>query len=279
VVKKDGFKYIEWTDLDRYADGHHGLENVIRVISDAAGKIVIPEGAEPATLVIRTDGYARRIVTPAQRPKPLNAGPLEIPLTRAASIQGVAARGSRLVRRSNGVGLHYIAKDGFDHMFHGLKLDEYGTCEIGSLPAGDYVLYLMHGDSNWSAPSWTKTITLAAGQELRVTLGEMTGSLTFSARTVPFTQVHLTAMPAQLANDADPVKLPSGVTSVAMISDIDGYFEFDHVEPGQYKIELGDRFSHDVRLMTGKGPKEILLAEDTHVDFVTGSVTRESQKK
>lgn len=273
LSKKSGWNYIEWNNLNSYADGNHALENVLRVTSSADGRFTVPEGDEPATLIIHTSGYARVVVTPALRPDPNEAGLVPIVLQSGASIHGVAVPSSRLSQQADGVSLHFVSTDRFDHMFHGLKRDEKGKCLIDSLAAGDYLLTLMHSDGNVSTSCWTRKITLKAGEKRTVPLGEMTGSLTLSGRTSPFTQVRITRKPT--ASDADPTTDADGVTTVATIADVDGYFELDRVEPGTYQTEVGglDRFHRRHFAKSGKGPAEIFLTNDTHIDFVTGSVT------
>lgn len=275
LSKKSGWNYIEWSNLNSYADGHHALENVLRLTSNADGRVTVPEGDEPVTLIIHTSGYARAIVTPTLRPDPNDAGLVPIRLQPGASIHGVAVPGSRLSQQADGVSLHFVSTDRFDHMFHGLKRDEKGGCLIDSLAAGDYFVTLMHSDGNMSTSCWTKKITLKAGEKRTVPLGEMTGSLTLSGRTSPFTQVRITRKPSVSTGDANPTRDADSVANVATISDVDGYFELDHVEPGTYETEVGGlrRFRRQLLATSNKGPAEIALTKDTHIDFVTGTVT------
>ena len=274
ISKKSGWNYVEWNSLKDYADGHHALENVLRVTSHADGRVTVPEGDEPATLIILTSGYARMVVTPLLRPDPNDAGLIQIPLQRAASIHGVAVPTSRLSQRADGLSLHFVSSDRFDHMFHGLERDEKGGCLIDSLAAGDYFLTLMHSEGNTSTSCWTKKIALKAGEQLKVPLGEMIGTLTLSGSTSPFTEVRMTRKPSLPATDVDSTKDDYGVSDVATISDVDGYFELDHVQPGSYQIELGGLdHLHRIRFAGGKGPTVILLIKDTHIDYVTGKVT------
>lgn len=275
ISKKSGWNYVEWSDLKNYADGHHALEYVLRVTSNAEGRITVAEGEEPATLLILAAGYARMVVTPALRPDPNEAGVIPIPLPPAASIRGVAVPDSRLSQQADGVSLHFASTDRFDHMFHGLKRDQNGECLIDSLAAGDYFLTLMHSEGNMSTSCWTKKITLKAGEHVKVPLGEMIGTLTVSGRTSPFTQIRLTPKPNPYVVNLDLTKRKPEITSVATISDVDGYFEFDHVETGAYQVELGglDRHSYRIWLGGAKGPSEIVLTKDTHIDYETGKVT------
>lgn len=267
VTQKDGSKYVEWPDLKNYADGHHGFTNVLRVTSDAEGRITVPEGTDPATLIILTADYGRKIVSPALRPAANDQGVTPIVLMPAAAIHGVAAPGSRLESESDGISLHFVSDDGFEHMYHSLKRDENGECLIESLAAGKYVLALVHGDGNWSSPCWRKYLTLNPGQTLQVPLGELTGTLTLSGRIPPFTRIWISRkLPRP---NAKTLKSASDVTGLGTISDIDGYFELDHLETGEYQIELGS-FK---RQPMGKVPKEITLSKDTHIDYETGDIT------
>ncbi|GDY08066.1 hypothetical protein LBMAG52_15520 [Planctomycetia bacterium] len=274
ISKRSGWNYVEWNDLKNYADGHHSLENVLRVTSNTDGRITVPEGDEPATLIILASGYARMVVAPLLRPAPNDAGLIPIPLQPAASIHGVAVPSSRLSQQADGLSLHFVSTDRFDHMLHGLKRDAKGECLIDSLAAGDYFVTLMHSEGNTSTSCWTKKIALKAGEQLKVPLGELTGMLTLSGSTALFTQVRLTRKQSLTGLDVDPAKDADDVTRVATISDVDGYFELDHVQPGSYQIELGGLgHSHRIRFAGGKGPTEILLSKDTHIDYVTGKVT------
>ena len=157
VAKKSGFNYVEWNNLKTYADGHHGLETVLHLVSDAEGRVTIPEGREPATLIILTAGYGRKIVVPTKRPELDDNGLIQIPLEPAASILGVRAPDSRLSKLGDRMSLYWPATDGFEHMFHGLSLNEDGQCLVDSLSPGRYRVALMYSDSNMSAPCWYRT--------------------------------------------------------------------------------------------------------------------------
>lgn len=275
ISKKTGWNYMEWHNLKDYADGSHGLEMVLHMVTDAEGRITVPEGDEPKTLVIFTPGYARTIVTPLLRPDPDSTGLMQIPVAPAAVILGVQAAGSPISVGQGGVSLHYFATDGFEHMFHNLTQDENGECRIDSLAAGEYLVMLQHSDGNMSTSCWTKKIALKAGEQRQLPLGEMTGSLTLSGRTTPFTDIQITRKPNLPGIDVAELDDKSTVLNLATIADIDGYFEFQHVEPGAYTVEIGrfDRFGGGFRFGLGNGPTQLLLVEDTHVDYPTGEVT------
>ena len=170
----------------------HSLESVLHLVADAEGRISIPEGREPATLIVLTAGYGRKIVVPAQRPEPDDNGLVQIPLEPAGAILGVRAPDSRLSQPGDRISLSLPPSDGFEHMFHGLSLNENGECVVDSLSPGRYTVVLMYSDGSLSSPCWSNTIGVNAGQRVTVSFGKMTGTLTLSGRTTPFAQVQTT---------------------------------------------------------------------------------------
>jgi hypothetical protein len=266
--------YVEWHKLKDFADGSHGLDMVLHLVTDDQGRIHVPEADEPKALIILAPGFARQVITPELRPAPDAAGTIPISLAPAAAILGVTAPGTRIGKGETGVMLHYFSKDGYDHMYHDLRRDENGDCRIDSLAAGDYLVMLQHSLGNSSTTCWSRKVSLRAGEQLKLNLGEMTGSLTFSGRIDPFTDIRITQQPHLPGLEEVPEDPKAERINVATISDIDGYFEFNQVEPGAYKIEIGSLKHHwEGFLSSAKGPSEILLYEDTHADFTTGTVT------
>ena len=273
VSKESGWNYVEWNSLSSYADGHHGLETVLHVVSDADGRMTIPEGREPVTFIILTAGYGRRVITPALRPDPDENGLIRILLDPAATIHATRAANSRIAQQGDRIYLEMQSTDGFRHMYHSPKLDENGECLIDSLAPGKYFVGLMHSAGFSSTACWLKTIELKAGQKVELPLGEMTGDLTVSGRTTPFTDVSLRPKPNLPAVEANQ----AGIMVIATVSDIDGYFELSGLHPGIYDVEQG-RLNGTGRTMRAflepklKGPAELFLATDTFIDFILGTV-------
>lgn len=275
VAKKSGWNYVDWHNIQDYADGNHGLENVYRVTSDADGRLVVPEGDAPVALIILAPGYGRRVISAKLRPAPDDAGVIKIRLHPAASIRAIATPGSRLSRDADGITLATATSDGFEHMFHGLKRDSQGGCLIESLAPGIYQVVLMHSDGNMSAPCWARKIVLKAGEQLTVNLGEMTGAFTLSGQATPFSQIRLTRKPPPGGAANSPTNTV-GATSVATFADVDGYFQLDQLESGTYQIEQGGLagFARTRMSLATKGLGEIVMTADTHLDLITGTITR-----
>lgn len=274
VSKTSGWNYVEWNDLKNYAEGHHGLETVLHLVADSEGRITVPEGQDPSTLIVLMAGYGRRVITPAQRPEPDDSGLTGIQLEPAATIHATRAPNSRISQQGDdNVYLDFRSSDGFDNMFHSLRLNENGECFIDSLAPGKYQVGLMHSDGAASTACWLKSINLKAGQHVELPLGEMTGTLTVSGRTTPFTDVSLRPKPNLTGVEVNQTDI--GV--VATISDIDGYFELNGLHSGIYAIEQG-RLSNAGRGFgshlgpSQKGPAELFLAVDTHIDYISGTV-------
>ena len=115
-----------------------------------------------------------------------------------------------------------------------------------------------------------------AGQQVTVPLGEMTGTLTLSGRTTPFTQVQITPKLNAPGAVVAPDHAEDNVPAVATLSDVDGYFEFNQLPLGTYQIEHGHRQNRGREFWLPshrKGPAEVSLTVDTHADYVTGTIT------
>ncbi|MDA1230524.1 MAG: carboxypeptidase-like regulatory domain-containing protein [Planctomycetota bacterium] len=265
--------YIEWNDLKNYADGHHSLDTVLHLISDTDGRIAVPEGAVLPTLIIQSAGYGRKIMTPQQRPEPDADGIIRLALEPAATIYATRAADSHIARQGDNIYLNVQAQDNFSQMFHSLRLDASGECFIDSLAPGKYSVGLMHSGGFGSTACWLKTVELKAGQNVELALGEMTGAIMVSGRTSPFTDVSL-GLKADLPGVEGNL---SGISVIATISDIDGYFELNGLHADKYIVEHG-RLNSIGRGMQSflasalKGPKEIYLQADTHIDYIAGTV-------
>ena len=276
VAKPGGSNYIEWNTFDQYADGYHGLESVLHMTSDAHGRVSLPEGPKPSTLIILPAGYGRAVIMPEQRPQVGADGVIRIPLSPEGVIQGMRAAGSRIARDADYVSLHYQSSDGFNHMYHGEALNAEGGFRYDSLAPGKYLISLMQREVNLSSTSWSQSLVIEAGKTVNVELGQMTGTLSLTGRTRPFTRVALTREKKQPVEFAGTVALSETEPTVSTVSDVDGYFEIQKLQRGLYEIEYGHRhqFSSIAMLtLPIKTLKVLMLTEDTHLDALTGVIT------
>ena len=144
VAKDNGFNYIEWATLDSYADGHHGLENVIRVTTDQDGRFTVPEEPDrPVSLVILTPEYERSIVPHWKREELDGDGLLPVALRPAASATAIALRETQLGGQANALAIMFQSDEGFEHMYHSTALDEDGQLHFDSLAPGEYPLFAL----------------------------------------------------------------------------------------------------------------------------------------
>ncbi len=271
VSKKSGWNYVEWNDFKSYADGYHSLENVLHLVTDSDGRITLPEGLEQSTLFILAAGYGRLAIAPKRRPDPDEKGLVRIQLEPAATILAIRDPNSRFREPDEQLYLHLETSDDFEHMFHSLRGEE-GKWFVDSLAPGTYQVGVTHSIGGASTACWLKTMTLKAGQHVDLLLSEMTGKLTLSGRTTPFTDV-------SLSPKRDPKgvgDLKNDVTVIATISDVDGYFELNGLHPGFYDVRQGgllysmreSRFA--ARAL--KGLSEIALEIDLHIDYLDGTI-------
>ncbi len=271
VSKKSGWNYVEWNDFKNYADGYHSLENVLHLVTDSDGRITLPEGLEPSTLIILTAGYGREVITPKRRPNPDKQGLIRIELGPAATILAIRDPNSRFGEPDEQLYLQVESSDDFEHMFHSLRGDK-GKWFVDSLAPGTYQVGVTHSIGGSSTACWLRTLKLKGGEHVDLLLSEMTGKLTLSGRTTPFTDVSLSPK-----RDPKGVGDPKNdVTVIATISDVDGYFELNGLHPGLYDVRQGGLLygMGESRFAVGalKGPTEISLEIDLHIDYVDGTI-------
>ena len=233
-AKEGGYTYIEWSSFEDYADGNHCLDNVLWCTTDEEGHFVVPEApAMPVSLLIKTPGLARTVVSPENRPKADPAtGIHTIQVSRGTNLTLLADRGTQLGSIATGASVQFRSDDGFEHMYHGEDFDERGERVFDSLAPGEYdvILYSDIGSANY--PVYSKRITLKAGEDQRIKLGQMPGSLTISGTTSPFATIQV--------SHRQPRKGPN---HFAVHADIDGEFELGGLVPADYSVSVSHHMS------------------------------------
>jgi hypothetical protein len=251
----DSFKYIEWSTLDRYADGHHGLHNVLRVTTDDDGKFVVPQGVDqPATLIVLTPEYGRVVIPPEQRPQANADGVHEIRLQRAASATAIALRDTQLGGIANAASLSFISNDGFEHMYDATPLDAEGRLRFDCLAAGEYRLVLYLSRRGMSYPVYSSSFRLEAGEHKDVPLGAMSGPLRLSGTARPFSMVRV-------------APVDNNDRTVAVEANIDGQFELLGLEPGEYRVSTATH-SAASGYHSDRPWKNINVTDDVEVDLL-----------
>lgn len=249
AAQADRMNYVEWSDLQRYADGYHALENVLCVTTDEEGRFTVPEEPErPTTLIILTSGYERRVIPPWKRPETID-GVLHVALQPAASVTAIALRETQLGAQANGIAISFESDDGFRHMYHSVPLDESGEIHFDSLAAGEYRLTLFLNLRNFGYPCYSRSFTLEPGEHREVTLGDMPGTIRLHGRAGPLSIVRVwPTFPAEISN-------------FVVQADVDGRFELRDLFPGEYTVSIDN--SSAARGYHGSGRSQtIQLRED-----------------
>lgn len=266
VAKDNGFNYIEWVNLDSYADGHHGLENVIRVTTDVDGRFTVPEEPDrPVSLVILTPEYERTIVPHWKREELDDDGLLPVSLRPAASATAIALRETQLGGQANALAIMFQSDEGFEHMYHSTELDEDGRLHFDSLAPGEYHFSLYLSLRGTSYPCYTKVFTLEAGEHQDILLGDMPGTLRIHGKADPFVMVSVRPT------------FPAEITGFAVQADVDGNYEVLDLFPGEYDVRVDNyrassgyhidgpaqtvQLSEDLELMLGSRPVIQILQE------------------
>ncbi|MEZ5943484.1 MAG: hypothetical protein R3C18_18980 [Planctomycetaceae bacterium] len=256
VYRRKQRNYVDWSDFDEYADGHHSLEDVCRHTSDGNGLLQIPEGDQSASLIIYHPGFVRRVILPSDRPEPDAEGVIEIPLQHEAVLRCRIPKDSPFRQLTDYVSLSFQSPNGVDHMYEQIQVDDAGAFEIRSLEGGSYHVTLMHSEGNVAYSCWSRKIEIEPETVAELKPGRLTGNLVFAGRTEPFTRVALT-----------PTN-PQEMSHLAVVSDVDGYFRIDGLDRGEYKVALGvDRLGGRLLRTNPTAPAVIDLNGDMFIDY------------
>jgi hypothetical protein len=217
--------YIEYESLSEYADGHHCLSNVLRVTTDADGRFIIPEAPDqPVCLILQRKGYELLAIKDDKRPAAGNDGVATIPLHRESRLTAVAIRETPIGAIAKNATLHFHGDDGFDHFARKRPLDDDGRATFSALPAGDYSLMIDIPSENFGFTGVRKRVSVNAGQRRAVLLGSLPGTIQLRGRGQPFTVLQFVP------------KFESEIALIGVELDVDGEFDVNHLEPGEYQV-------------------------------------------
>lgn len=249
-----------WEELDECEDGRNGMEDVFRSRTNSTGRALIPEGDRPLTLVVYADGYAFRMVRPAERPEPAESGELIIPLAREARL--ICRRAETAMGRE--ISYCYLTSAGNiggRMAWNELKFDESEMFTIKGLPAGDWWLSGMHVQGNVGSGSFVQKLKLQSGETREVELGKLPGKLTLAGRTQPFHRVEVSQPGEQEFNH------------FALTADVDGYFQFNQLLPGQYQV-IARQHGLQRGLLAAERQISIDLQQDAFIDLLSSDQSK-----
>ncbi len=251
------WKYIEWSNFESYADGHHQLNDVQHVLTDAAGRATFSEGEVSHTLVIYHPGYARTIVLPQERESLMTEdGILRIELPPESRITG------RIVLdpvHGETFGIQVQAVSGLqevEEMYHGEgTVNEAGEFVIDRLRGGRYRLSVMRNVAGSGFPIWSTEVDVLDIEEIAVELGAPAGPHTLSGQSQPFVHITLVKMDGSTPNN------------FGGYANADGHYEIAGLPEGSYTVWIAV-FSgvHGTNL---DWQDSVEIAGDTARDFVS----------
>ncbi len=138
----DQNRYIEWSSLPKYADGHHSLTFVQHEISSPTGEFWFaePESGSRGVIIVLVDGYQRLLLHPRNRELDATSGELIVRLKRESAFEGVVRSDGKLVPNIS-VSIGGGSADGVDHMYESVRTDAAGRYRYGRLAPGNYRLH------------------------------------------------------------------------------------------------------------------------------------------
>ncbi len=135
----DQNRYIEWSSLPKYADGHHSLTFVQHEILSPTGEFWFaePESGSRGVIIVLVDGYQRLLLHPRNRELDAPGGELMSPPERESAFQEVIRGDGKLVPNIS-VSIGGGSADGVDHMYESVRTDAAGRYRYGRLAPGNY---------------------------------------------------------------------------------------------------------------------------------------------
>jgi hypothetical protein len=250
-----GWKYIEWSSFESYADGHHQLNDVQHVLTDADGRATFAEGDVPHTLVIFHPGYARMIVLPQER-ESLTAddGTLRIELAPESRINchivlDPIPGGTYGVQIQSLSGLQEV-----EEMYHGEgRANDDGEITIDRLRGGRYRLSIMLHVAQSGFPIWSTDVDLLDVEKLDVELGAPAGPHILSGVSQPFAFVSLSRQDGGTPNN------------FGTYADCDGRYAIAGLPAGSYRVGISVHSGVSGTHLNWQDSVEI--AGDTQKDF------------
>jgi hypothetical protein len=243
----DRASYIEWSDLQKYADGYHPLTFVQHIDSSQKGEFWFaePEDGPRGTIIVVVDGYQRLILNPEARQLDDASGDLVIRLKRESAITGVVLKDGKPLPNASVV-VSGRSKDGLDQMYESVRTDADGKYKYGRLAAGSY---------NVRGGFYCRIATVAETETVMLNLGEELGPIRIHGKAAPSIKIAL-----RPEFDWDYIQFETEANSA-------GEYEITGLKPGKYRVSL--HFAYSTGYISHDEREIAVEREGQQIDFLS----------
>jgi protocatechuate 3,4-dioxygenase beta subunit len=220
-----GSSYVEWSDLQKYADGYHPLNFVQHVSTNEAGEFWFaePEGGLRGMIIVFVPGYQRLILKPNAREVDAATGDVVVRMKRESAFSGVLTKdGKPLPNVSVGVSMIRQSTNPSE-MPESVRSDAHGKYTYGRLLPGQYRIY---------GGPYTRLATVGDGETATVNLGGDLGEICIHGKATP--DISISVHPAF---DWDYSNLTTKANA-------EGEYELCGLKPGKYQVSMDGGFQN-----------------------------------
>ena len=222
----EGHSYVEWSDLQKYADGYHPLKFVQHVTTNKEGEFWFaePEGNSRGMIIVFVPGYQRLISKPDARELDVT-GELVLRLKRESAFAGVVLQDGKPVANVSVV-VSIPSTGDPNQMPESVHTDAQGRYRYGHLTPGRYYI---HGGA------YTRIATVRDGETATVNLGADLGEIRIRGLAVPNSSIN-----GHPEFDWDYTNLSTKTNEA-------GEYELRGLKPGKYRISMDSGFQGGFR--------------------------------
>jgi protocatechuate 3,4-dioxygenase beta subunit len=242
----DRLSYIEWSSLDKYADGHHSLSYVQHVTPSPTGEFWFaePESGPRGLIIVFVAGYQRLLLYPRDRRWDEATGELLIKLKRESAVEGIVLRNGKPAADET-VSVSGSDPQGFHNMYESVRTDSNGRYRYGRLAPGHY---RVRGDK------FSRVAKVERGETVIVNLGDNLGPISIHGRAAPGVSISFSPL------------FKWDYSRFSTSANDQGQYEMSGLKAGRYAVSLSNSYS--TGYISHEDREIVVKDEGQQIDFL-----------
>ncbi len=248
----DEMRYMEWSDLPRYAEGHHFLTLVQHSRTNPQGEFWFaePKSGSRGAMIISASGYQRLILHARNRQRDEATGEVLIRLQRESAFKGVVLVDGKPATNTS-VSISGKSVDGIDQMYENTRTDAMGKYRYGRLTPGNYRI---------RCEKYSRTAKVGKGETATINLGNDLGPLRIHGRLEPEMSMHFSP------------QFPWDYTEFKTTSNAQGEYEISGLKAGRYSVWILDM--RPSGYMTRRTQEIVVKSDNQQIDLLPKPTVR-----
>jgi hypothetical protein len=242
----DRLSYIEWSSLDKYADGHHSLSYVQHVTSSPTGEFWFaePDSGPRGLIIVFVDGYQRMLLYPRDRRWDEATGELLVKLKRESAVEGIVLQNGKPVADET-VSVSGSDPQGFHNMYESVRTDDNGKYRYGRLAPGNYRV---------RGASFSRVTKVDRGETVTVNLGDNLGPISIHGRADPGASISVSPL------------FKWDYSRFETSANDEGQYKMSGLKAGRYAVSLSNSYS--TGYISHEDREIVVKADGQQIDFL-----------